>query len=183
MCNRLLLGKNFASSPLSNQISSPAPCEPPRSPASNLQTDLSLVGRSVVNGSPTSRALLDFIKRLPNRHNLNRSTSTSICSGWVEVSCSHDQSRVAALRLHSLAINGRIPMNLVGGLSALQVLNLSSNGLTGTFPIELTKLRNLTKLDLHSNHFFGPLPSDFSVWLGAAPFVGDEKTESIFERE
>ncbi|KAL5993575.1 hypothetical protein ACLOJK_014500 [Asimina triloba] len=112
------------------------------------------------------QALLDFIRRLPNRHNLNWSSSTSICSGWVGVSCSHDQSRVAALRLHGLAVNGRIPP-ILGRLSALQVLNLSSNGLTGSFPIELTKLRNLTELDLHSNHFSGPLPSDFSVWNNA----------------
>ncbi|KAL6009259.1 hypothetical protein ACLOJK_022487 [Asimina triloba] len=76
-CNQFLLGKNSASSPLSYWISSAAPCEPLRSPASDLQPDLSLVGRSFVNSSPTSRALLDFFRRLPKRHNLNWSSSTS----------------------------------------------------------------------------------------------------------
>ncbi|KAL7251854.1 hypothetical protein ACSBR1_013663 [Camellia fascicularis] len=48
--------------------------------------------------------------------------------------------------------------------SELQILSLGSNGISGPFPSDFSKLGNLTGLYLQFNNFFGPLPSDFSSW-------------------
>ncbi|XP_058100269.1 probable inactive receptor kinase At4g23740 [Magnolia sinica] len=109
-------------------------------------------------------ALIDFVGKLPYKHNLNWSLSSSVCDNWIGVTCSPDGSRIIALQLPGVAISSQIPPNTLGRLSALQVLNLTSDCLTGAFPLELTKLKNLTLLDLHFNNFSGLLPLDFSIW-------------------
>ncbi|CAH9070614.1 unnamed protein product [Cuscuta epithymum] len=59
---------------------------------------------------------------------------------------------------------GSIPPNSLSRLSALQILSLRSNHISGLFPYDLLKLENLTMLSLQSNNFHGPLPASLSVW-------------------
>lgn len=112
------------------------------------------------------QALLDFIGNLSRRRdlNLNWSKNSIVCKNWIGVTCSSDPSRIVAVQLAGVKLNGQITPNTLSRLSALQVLNLRANGLTGPFPSDLSKLRGLTQLELELNSFSGPLPLDFSVW-------------------
>lgn len=109
-------------------------------------------------------ALLDFISNINHSRSLKWDARTSVCHSWTGVTCNHDKSRVIAVRLPAVGFKGRFPSNTLGRLSALQILSLRSNGISGTFPSDLLKLKNLTCLYLESNDFEGPLPLDFSVW-------------------
>ncbi|KAK6155610.1 hypothetical protein DH2020_009858 [Rehmannia glutinosa] len=110
------------------------------------------------------RALLDFIGNISHSRNLNWDPRTSACNIWTGVTCNHDKSRVIAVRLPGIRFRTSIPTNTLSRLSALQILSLRSNGISGPFPSDLLKLRNLTGLYLQFNNFQGPLPLDFSVW-------------------
>ncbi|KAK4431383.1 putative inactive receptor kinase [Sesamum alatum] len=110
------------------------------------------------------QALLDFIGNISHSRNLNWDERTSACSSWTGVTCNHDRSRIIAVRLPGIGFKGRIPTNTLSRLSALQILSLRSNGISGPFPSDLLKLGNLTGLYLQFNNFQGPLPLDFSVW-------------------
>ncbi|KAL2550611.1 putative inactive receptor kinase [Forsythia ovata] len=110
------------------------------------------------------QALLDFINNIERTQNLNWDAKTSACDSWTGVTCNHDKSRVIAVRLPQVVVRGRIPSNTLARLSALQILSLRSNGISGPFPSDLLKLRKLTALYLQFNNFQGPLPSEFSVW-------------------
>ncbi|KAI3689831.1 hypothetical protein L2E82_47801 [Cichorium intybus] len=111
------------------------------------------------------RALLDFMNNFPHLRSLNwDSNSSTVCNQWTGVTCSEDGSRVIALRLPGVGFHGDIPSNTISRLSALQILSLRSNGISGPFPIDLYNLKNLSLLYLQFNQFSGPLPLDFSVW-------------------
>lgn len=109
-------------------------------------------------------ALLDFVNNMSHSRNLNWDERTPVCNNWTGVTCNHDNSRVIAVRLPGIGFLGRIPLNTLGRLSALQFLSLRSNGFSGPFPTDLLELGNLTGLYLQFNNFHGPLPWDFSVW-------------------
>ncbi|KAG9158513.1 hypothetical protein Leryth_016161 [Lithospermum erythrorhizon] len=110
------------------------------------------------------QALLDFIEKLPHLHALNWDKDLPVCKNWTGVACNEDGSRVVSLRLPGVGFQGSIPENTLGKLSALQILSLRANGINGTFPFELLKLKNLSALYLQSNYFTGPLPDDIYVW-------------------
>ncbi|OVA06373.1 Protein kinase domain [Macleaya cordata] len=110
------------------------------------------------------KALLDFLDNLPHSRTLNWKQNSTVCNNWTGVNCSSDKSRIIAVRLPGVGLNGRIPPNTLSRLSALQILSLRSNGLTGTFPSDFINLKNLSFLYLQFNNFTGPLPFDFSVW-------------------
>lgn len=109
-------------------------------------------------------ALLDFVRRLHHGRQLNWSGNTSACSDWVGVTCSKDRRRVVGVRLPGVGLNGAVPPNTLGRLSALQMLSLRRNNLTGPFPGELTRIPTLAKLHLQSNNFAGHLPSNLSLF-------------------
>ncbi|XP_058096055.1 probable inactive receptor kinase At4g23740 [Magnolia sinica] len=125
---------------------------------------LSLSSRLLADPVEDKQALLDFIVNLPHGRNLNWNENSLVCHNWTGVTCSPDNSRVVAVRLPGVGLNGRIPPNTLGRLSALQILSLRSNGLTGPFPSDLSRIKTLTLLYLQFNNFSGPLPLDFSVW-------------------
>nr|GLL49232.1 probable inactive receptor kinase At4g23740 [Ipomoea trifida] len=110
------------------------------------------------------QALLEFVKELPHSRALNWDERVSVCKNWTGVSCNGDGSRVIALRLPGVGFNGPIPNNTLSRLSALQILSLRSNGISGNFPPDFGNLKNLSCLYLQHNNLSGPLPSDFSVW-------------------
>lgn len=110
------------------------------------------------------QALLDFLGNVSLSHPLNWNKDSSVCRSWTGVKCNNDQSRVVALQLPGVGIKGRIPPNTLSRLSALQMLSLRLNSISGSLPSDFSKLKNLTGLHLQSNNFSGPLPSDWSVW-------------------
>lgn len=120
----------------------------------------------VVTSEPSGdkKALLDFARKLSHSHPLNWDAKSSACRNWTGVTCNHDKSRIIALRLPGIGFSGQIPFNTLSRLSALQLLSLRSNSLTGPFPSDLAKLGNLSALYLQSNKFYGFLPSDYTVW-------------------
>ncbi|KAK9059323.1 hypothetical protein SSX86_021942 [Deinandra increscens subsp. villosa] len=110
------------------------------------------------------RALLDFMNNLAHSRSLNWDPNSTVCNQWTGVTCSEDGSRVIALRLPGVGFHGHIPANTISRLSALQILSLRSNGISGPFPVDFSNLKNLSFLYLQFNQFSGPLPLDFSVW-------------------
>ncbi|KAH6770920.1 Leucine-rich repeat protein kinase family protein [Perilla frutescens var. hirtella] len=110
------------------------------------------------------RALLDFINNIYHSRKLNWDEESSACSRWTGISCNLDNSRIVAVRLPAVGLKGSIPSNTLSRLSALEILSLRSNGLSGSFPADLLELSNLIGLHLESNNFQGPLPLDFPVW-------------------
>lgn len=127
-----------------------------------------LVGLALflANADPVEdrRALLDFVSNLPHSRPLNWNESSPVCNYWTGVTCSKDGSRVIAVRLPGVGFQGPIPPNTLGRLSALQVLSLRSNLISGHFPYDFSNLKNLSFLYLQYNNLSGPLPADFSVW-------------------
>lgn len=109
-------------------------------------------------------ALLEFMNNIPHSRCMNWNEYTSVCTNWTGVSCNEDGSRVTAVRLPGVGLHGPIPGNTLSRLTALQILSLRSNGISGPFPFELLSLKNLSYLYLQFNSFSGPLPLDLSVW-------------------
>eukprot|EP00257_Ricinus_communis_P018868 XP_015577688.1 probable inactive receptor kinase At4g23740 [Ricinus communis] len=120
----------------------------------------------LVNADPVEdkQALLDFVNKLHHSRLLNWNESSPVCSNWTGVTCSKDGSRVIALRLPGVGFQGPIPSNTISRLSALQVLSLRSNLISGEFPSDFFNLKNLSFLYLQYNNLSGSLPVDFSVW-------------------
>ncbi|XP_077251225.1 leucine-rich repeat protein kinase family protein [Tasmannia lanceolata] len=124
----------------------------------------SLFTPSISDPVQDKRALLDFVENLPHGRYLNWNSDSPVCQNWTGVTCNSDHTRIIAVRLPGVRLNGQIPPNTISRLSALQILSLRSNGLTGPFPWDFSQLKTLTLLYLQFNNFSGPLPSDFSVW-------------------
>lgn len=109
------------------------------------------------------QALLDFVNSFPHARSLNWNETSPVCDQWTGVRCSPDGSRIVALRLPGVGFTGQIPPNTISRLSALKILSLRSNLITGVFPSDLLALKSLSFLYLQFNNLSGPLP-DFSVW-------------------
>ncbi|XP_022995215.1 probable inactive receptor kinase At4g23740 [Cucurbita maxima] len=109
-------------------------------------------------------ALLNFLNKMDHSNSLNWKKSTSLCKEWMGVQCNNDESQVVVLRLAEVGLHGSIPINTLGRLLGLETLSLGSNYISGPFPSDFLKLRNLSSLYLQNNKFSGPLPLDFSVW-------------------
>ncbi|KAI3842694.1 hypothetical protein MKW98_015361 [Papaver atlanticum] len=123
-----------------------------------------LFGLGISDPIEDKQALLDFFNGIPHFRYLNWNQSSIVCNNWTGVTCNSDKSRVIALRLPGVGINGSIPPNTLSRLTALQILSLRSNRIRGAFPVDLLSLKNLSYLYLQFNQFSGPLPLDFSVW-------------------
>ncbi|XP_042480053.1 probable inactive receptor kinase At4g23740 [Macadamia integrifolia] len=110
------------------------------------------------------QALLTFVNNIPHYHSLNWNAKSPVCGNWTGVFCSADKTRVIGLRLPGVGFQGQIPANSLSRLTALQILSLRSNSLSGPFPPDFSNLGSLSELYLQFNQFSGPLPSDFSAW-------------------
>lgn len=110
------------------------------------------------------RALLEFLTIMRPTRSLNWNQTSSVCNIWTGVTCNQDGSRIIAVRLPAVGLNGQIPPNTISRLSALRVLSLRSNRISGQFPADFVELKDLAFLYLQNNDFSGPLPLDFSVW-------------------
>ncbi|XP_027337735.1 leucine-rich repeat receptor-like protein kinase PXC2 [Abrus precatorius] len=63
------------------------------------------------------------------------------------------------LDLSSNALSGELP-SIIGGLSSLQVLNLATNNISGSIPVSIGELKSLYILDLSDNKLNGSIPSE-----------------------
>ena len=90
----------------------------------------------------------------PNWAN-NTNWLTGPVSMWFGVTVTGD--RVTSLDLDGNQLTGSIPVEL-GDLTNLTFLSLQENQLTGSIPVELGNLANLTRLILFSNQLSGVVP-------------------------
>ena len=79
-------------------------------------------------------------------------------SEWFGVSTDAD-ARVTSLSLHKNELTGAIPPE-VGGLSRLDLSDLSYNSITGHLPAELGKLTRMRRLEVNNNEIKGGLPPE-----------------------
>ncbi|KAE8688836.1 putative inactive receptor kinase [Hibiscus syriacus] len=115
--------------------------------------------------SSDKQALLEFLAAVPHGRNLNWSSTNPICTSWIGVTCSQDNSSVSALRLPAVGFIGQIPSNTLGKLSALRTLSLRFNRFNGDLPSDITTLPSLQYLFLQHNNFTADIPSSFSLQL------------------
>ena len=123
------------------------------------------------------------VNDLPDDHILRQwgmSEQVQIGS-WIGIGVSG--GRVTRLSLNSKQLTGPIPSE-IGGLTALQFLNLAGNQLTGAIPTELASLTGLQSLGLSYNRLTGPIPSEFggltalqSLDLGSNQLTGPIPSE------
>ncbi|CAM0951424.1 unnamed protein product [Alopecurus aequalis] len=81
--------------------------------------------------------------------------------GFTGVACDRWRQHVIRLSLGDMNISGGIPP-VIGNLTGLTRLDMSSNFLTGPIPAELSKLRRLLVLDLGRNQLSGGIPPSLS---------------------
>ncbi|PIN25896.1 Leucine-rich repeat protein [Handroanthus impetiginosus] len=86
----------------------------------------------------------------------NWTTKTSVCN-WVGVTCGSRDSRVIALDISNMGLEGTIPPH-IGNLSFLVSLNITGNYFHGDLPEKLGKMHRLRIVDFSNNSFTGELP-------------------------
>ncbi|KAL5227276.1 hypothetical protein ABZP36_015541 [Zizania latifolia] len=105
------------------------------------------------------QALLAFAASLPHGRKLNWSSTAPICTSWVGVTCTPDNSRVQTLRLPAVGLFGPIPSDTLAKLDALEVLSLRSNRLTIDLPPDVGSIPSLHSLYLQHNNLSGIIPT------------------------
>ncbi|KAJ4801073.1 Leucine-rich repeat protein kinase family protein [Rhynchospora pubera] len=101
-------------------------------------------------------ALLAFRSAVAPRLTDWNSSNSSPCS-WKGIRCS--SNRVTDIRLPASGLYGELPSGVLGNLTALRVLSLRHNFLTGTIPSDLARCTQLTMINLDSNGLSGVIPS------------------------
>ncbi|RRT46102.1 hypothetical protein B296_00046246, partial [Ensete ventricosum] len=117
-----------------------------------------LLVSSIPGGAPdlaADAAALLALRAAVGRFVLPWNASGSTCS-WQGVGC--ESGRVTALRLPGVGLIGSIPAATVGNLSALRVLSLRYNALSGSLPPDLSAVSELRNLYLQENRFSGEIP-------------------------
>ena len=111
------------------------------------------------------QALLAFPASLPHGRKLNWSSTTPVCTSWLGVKCTPDNSRVHTLCLPALGLFGPIPLDTLGKLDAQEVLSLRSNRLTVELPPDVGSIPSLHSLYLQHNNLCGIIPTTLSSSL------------------
>ncbi|KAH9621924.1 hypothetical protein KSS87_003092 [Heliosperma pusillum] len=110
-------------------------------------------------------ALLQFATLVPHGPKVNWTSDAPVCTSWVGITCSSDNSSVIAVRLPGVGLEGPIPNNTLGRLSGLTILSLRSNLLSGSLPSDLLSLPSLQYVYLQRNNLTGNIPSSLSPQL------------------
>ncbi|KAL5990762.1 hypothetical protein ACLOJK_011666 [Asimina triloba] len=94
--------------------------------------------------------------------NFGGATQSSVC-GFMGIACDHvDKRRVTEIHLSNMGLQGQFPAGLER-CKSLNVLDLSSNQLSGPIPPNISKkLPRLTALNLSFNSFSGKIPPDIA---------------------
>ena len=106
-------------------------------------------------------ALYDNTSGVSWTENTDWKVTNTPCS-WKGVTCSG--GHLTEIDLNTNQMTGTIPIEL-GNLVNLTYLGLYFNQLTGTIPAELGNLNNLTKLHLHGNQLTGAIPIELGNLL------------------
>lgn len=103
-------------------------------------------------------SLQDPNNTLESTWNFNNGTAGFICS-FTGVDCWHVQdNKVFSIRLSGMGLKGSFPFG-IANCSSLQMLDLSSNDLSGEIPSNISAIiPYVTTLDLSSNSFSGKIP-------------------------
>ncbi|XP_040956124.1 probable LRR receptor-like serine/threonine-protein kinase At3g47570 [Gossypium hirsutum] len=80
---------------------------------------------------------------------------------WKGVSCSPQHQRVSILNLNSQGLSGSISPS-IANLSFLRLLDLSNNSFRGVVPPEIGRLSRLQRVVLANNSLTGPIPVNLS---------------------
>ncbi|KAF8394803.1 hypothetical protein HHK36_018739 [Tetracentron sinense] len=126
---------------------------------------LTLLRLAIANLNSDKQALLDFAAAVPHGRKLNWNPAAPICTSWVGITCTMDDTRVLVLRLPGVGLSGTIPANTLGKLDALRILSLRSNRLNGNFPSDISSLPSLHYLYLQHNNFSGDIPASLPPQL------------------
>nr|CAB3457089.1 unnamed protein product [Digitaria exilis] len=94
---------------------------------------------------------------LPSTALLDWNESNGHVCSFTGVSCDRRREHVVGLALADMRISGAIP-TVIGELSRLQSLDMSSNSISGTIPSALGGLSHLRILDLSNNSISGAVP-------------------------
>lgn len=78
-------------------------------------------------------------------------------SNWKGITC--EDNRVTELRLPGVSLRGVIPQSTLGNLTALRVISLRFNYLTGPIPPELGDITTLSIINLQQNNLSDEIPS------------------------
>lgn len=109
-------------------------------------------------------------------------TSVGFMCNFVGVTCWNDrENRLINLELREMMLSGSIPDSLMY-CGSLQVLDLSSNNLSGPIPSEIcTWLPFLTRLDLSNNQFTGSIPPNIGkcTYLNELSLASNKLSGSI----
>nr|XP_011469010.1 PREDICTED: putative receptor-like protein kinase At3g47110 isoform X2 [Fragaria vesca subsp. vesca] len=112
--------------------------------------DIELSSNKFSGSIPSSLGNITMLNSLwLYENNLNGSIPSSLgeCNG------------LEVLDLSQNNLDGKIPQHLLNGLLSLSIsLNLSTNRLIGSLPVEIGKLKALGKLDISNNMLSGELP-------------------------
>ncbi|XP_054778362.1 receptor-like protein 43 [Prosopis cineraria] len=123
-------------------------------------SSLALIDTNITTDKSTLLGLNSFITSDPYDSLSTWCISSSPCN-WVGVACNTRHGRVHSLNLGGMDLKGTIS-KLLGNLSFLVELDLSSNNFYGEIPRELVQLRRLKLLNLSFNDFHGKVPA----WIG-----------------
>ncbi|XP_010910915.1 probable inactive receptor kinase At1g48480 [Elaeis guineensis] len=102
------------------------------------------------------RAALLAFQAAVGRGELLWNASATPCS-WVGVRC--NGGRVTRIRLPATRLVGQIPAGTLGNLTALQVVSLRLNALSGPLPPDLASCKELRIVYLQGNRFSGEIPA------------------------
>jgi Leucine-rich repeat (LRR) protein len=111
-----------------------------------------------VNKNPDEGILLEIKASLNQQHGVLAAwnTTTKFCH-WPGVSCSlKHKDRVTVLNLSSQGFSGTITSS-IGNLTFLRILDLSSNKLQGEIPVSVGQLPQLQHLNLSNNMLQGEI--------------------------
>nr|QFE96887.1 receptor-like LRR kinase isoform 1 [Helianthus annuus] len=110
------------------------------------------------------QALLSFklmITQDPNRALASWNSSVPFCD-WIGITCGKRHRRVTVIQLDSQGLTGSLSPH-VGNLSFLRRLSLFNNSFQGSVPQELGRLSRLRNLTLGDNKFSGVIPTNLSA--------------------
>ncbi|KAK9944504.1 hypothetical protein M0R45_010068 [Rubus argutus] len=107
-------------------------------------------------------SLEDPLDMLSSSWDFNNNTEGFICN-FLGIECWHPhESKVLNIKLADLGLKGQFPRG-VQNCTSLTGLDLSSNNLSGSIPVDVDYLIHyITSLDLSSNSFSGQIPTNIS---------------------
>ncbi|PIN04803.1 Serine/threonine protein kinase [Handroanthus impetiginosus] len=110
-------------------------------------------------------ALVQFMQKLsPNPEVIwGWNTTSDPCNhGWKGVSCHNNSLTIKKIVLDGLNLTGQIDATFLCVPKNLKVISINSNNVSGTFPEEISKCRQLTHIYIHENNLTGSLPVSLS---------------------